>query len=247
MTGAQMAPSIAVVLPAHNEAENIAGMLQDVINTVGVRTADYEIIVVADGSQDRTPEIVMEAAARQPRIRLLRHATNQGYGAAVYDGLAAATKELVFLTDADRQFDLREFDKLLEALGGCDLAIGYRAPRRDPLLRTLNGWGWSACVTLLFGYVSRDIDCAFKLLRRGVIQELKDRIRSRGATFSAELLVRAKRAGYRIREVPIHGHRPRMAGRPSGGRPDVILRAFKELLLFRLRLWREGRPIRARA
>ena len=119
-----------------------------------------------------------------------------------------------------------------------DLVVGYRAPRRDPFMRKLNGWGWSVLVTLLFGYTARDIDCAFKLFRREIIDGIGDQIASRGATFSAEFLVRAKRAGYKIREVPLAGHRPRVAGSQTGARPDVILRAFRELVRFR---WQLGR------
>jgi hypothetical protein len=108
-------------------------------------------------------------------------------------------------------------------------------------MRLVNAWGWKTLIHLLFGYTARDIDCAFKMMRRTVIERIKDEVESRGATFSAEFLVRAKRAGFRIREVPIHGHRPRVAGSPTGARPEVIIRAFKELLRFRIALWREGR------
>ena len=96
-------------------------------------------------------------------------------------------------------------------------------------------------VNLLFGYTARDIDCAFKLMRREVVERIKDEVASRGATFSTEFLVRAKRAGFRICEVPIHGHRPRVAGSPTGARPDVIIRAFRELIRFRMALWSEGK------
>ena len=126
----------------------------------------------------------------------------------------------------------------LPFIGEYELVIGYRAPRRDAFMRKLNGWGWSALVTLLFGYTSRDIDCAFKLFRREIIDRIN--IESRGATFSAEFLVRAKRAGYRICEVSLAGHRPRVAGSPTGARLDVITRAFRELIRFRGRLWVEG-------
>ena len=123
-----------------------------------------------------------------------------------------------------------------------DLVVGYRAPRRDPFMRRLNGKGWSWLVTLLFGYTARDIDCAFKLMRRNVIERLQDEITSGGATFSAEFLVRAKQAGFKIVEVPINGHRPRVAGSPTGANLRVIVRAFKELVQFRLNLWRTAKP-----
>ncbi len=229
---------ISVVLPAYNEEENIGPAVIEAIEVVGAITGDYEVVVVDDGSRDGTAEEVCQLAKRYPQVRLVQHPVNQGYGAALYSGFTNARKELVFLTDSDRQFDLTEIKKLLPFIDEYDLVIGYRAPRRDPFLRKLNGWGWSALVTLLFGYTSRDIDCAFKLFRREIIERIN--IESRGATFSAEFLVRAKRAGYRIREVPLVGHRPRVAGSPTGARLDVIIRAFRELLRFRWRLWVEG-------
>lgn len=233
------ARSLSVAIPAYNEAENIVDMIEDVAREIGPLADEVEIIVVDDGSKDATAKRVEELASRVPNLRLVRHAVNQGYGAAVFDGLASATKDLVFFTDGDRQFDLAEVPRLLDAMDSADVVVGYRAPRRDPFLRRLNGKGWSTLVTVLFGYTSRDIDCAFKLMRRSVIERLKDEVQSRGATFSAEFLVRAKRAGFRIVEIPIRGHRPRVAGSPTGAKPSVVFRAFKELLRFRLALWRE--------
>ncbi|MCU0611815.1 MAG: glycosyltransferase family 2 protein [Candidatus Eisenbacteria bacterium] len=234
--------SLSVAIPAYNEAENIAGMVDDVIREIGLLADDVEIIVVDDGSKDATAEVVRGLAARHPQVRLVRHQVNQGYGAAVFDGLDSATKDLVFFTDGDRQFDLAEVRNLLDRASTADLVVGYRAPRRDPPLRRLNGKGWSLLVTMLFGYTARDIDCAFKLMRRPVIRRLRGEVRSRGATFSAEFLVRAKRAGFRIVEVPIRGHRPRVAGSPTGAKPSVVFRAFGELIRFRLSLWRERAP-----
>jgi hypothetical protein len=149
---------------------------------------------------------------------------------------------LIFFTDGDCQFDLGEIHKLFPFIEEADLVVGYRAPRRDPFMRKLNGWGWSALVTILFGYTARDIDRAFKLFYREIIGKIGDEIASRGATFSAEFLVRAKRASYTIHEVPLAGHRPRVAGSQTGARLDAILRAFRELVRFRLQLWTEQAP-----
>ena len=233
--------SLTIALPAYNEAENIEAMVRDAVQAADTMVDDYEIIVVDDGSADETATVVRSLEPELPQLRLVEHEVNQGYGAAVFNGLTSARKALVFFTDSDRQFDLGEIAKLLALIDEADLVVGYRAPRRDPFMRKLNGWGWSTLVTILFGYAARDIDCAFKLMRREVVARLRDEIGSRGATFSAEFLVRAKRAGFRIREVPIHGHQPRVAGSPTGARPDVVLRAFKELLRFRIALWRESR------
>ena len=241
-----MGRSLTVSMPAFNEAENIPGMVADVLRVVPRLVDEFEIIVVDDGSRDDTAVVTQTLAAQYPQLRLVQHGVNRGYGTAVLTGLTHATKELVFFTDADRQFDLAEIEKLMAKIETADLVVGYRAPRRDPFMRRLNGRGWSWLVTLLFGYTARDSDCAFKLMRRTVIERLKEDITSGGATFSAEFLVRAKQAGFKIAEVPIVGHRPRVAGNPTGAKFSVILRAFKELVQFRLGLRREARLVHAK-
>lgn len=225
-------------MPAFNEAENIQAMIEETVTAVSPLVEDFEIVVVDDGSQDDTAVIVQSLMPQYPQLRLVQHKRNKGYGTAVFSGLTHASKDLIFFTDADRQFDLAEIETLLAKIDQADLVVGYRAPRRDPLMRRLNGRGWSSLVTLLFGYTARDIDCAFKLMRRQVVDTLRNEITSGGATFSAEFLVRAKRAGFRIAEVPITGHRPRVAGNPTGAHPKVILRAFRELVALRWQLWR---------
>jgi len=226
--------SISAVMPAYNEEANIAPQVLEVVDTLRSTVDDFEVIVVNDGSRDRTGEIVKELSAKDPQVRVVTHPRNLGYGAALYSGFVNAGKELVFLTDSDRQFDLSDLHRLLPLIAHADIVAGYRNPRRDPPIRVLNGIGWSALVTLLFGYMARDIDCAFKLFKRDILQHIK--LTTRGATFSAEFLIRSKRAGYEIVEVGVH-HRPRRAGSPTGARPDVIIRAFRELFRLRWQLW----------
>jgi glycosyltransferase involved in cell wall biosynthesis len=231
-----MVPSLSVVLPAYNEEENLPKTVTAVVDTVQGLVTDYEIIVVDDGSRDRTAEVARELAERYPAVRLVPHKVNRGYGAALATGFAAATKDLVFFTDSDNQFDMREISKLMAHIGEYDMVIGYRAPRVDPFMRKLNAFGWKMLVNVLFGYTARDVDCAFKLFRRDVLDNIK--IESGGATFSTELLVRARRKGYRVKEVPVK-HLPRLAGSPTGARPHVIARAFRELIKFRRKLSEE--------
>lgn len=239
-----MKPNLSVVMPAYNEEENIEGMLDEVLTAMAPRFSDLEVVVVNDGSKDRTGEVVQTYSETHPQVRLVEHERNQGYGAAVFTALTSATKEWVFWTDSDRQFVLEEVDLLLPFVDESDLVVGYRSPRQDPPLRVLFGKGWSMLVTVLFGYTARDIDCAFKLIRRDVIEKvIAPDVASRGATFSAELLVRSKRAGYRIKEVPV-SHRLRSAGAQTGANLHVIARAFKELALFRIQLWQESQPSR---
>jgi glycosyltransferase involved in cell wall biosynthesis len=227
--------SLSVVLPAYNEESNIEPMIENVLKTISPFVSDLEVIVVNDGSRDRTGEKIQGVAARHPNVRLVAHEKNRGYGAALYSGFTAAQKEWVFMTDSDRQFKLAEFENLAALSDRADLVIGYRAPRRDPFHRRLYGWGWNTLVTLLFGYTARDVDCAFKLFKREIMDHIH--ILSRGATFSAEFLARAKRAGYRIQELPV-SHLPRSSGKPTGARVDVIVRAFRELVRVRIALWR---------
>lgn len=237
-------PSISLALPAYNEADNVEPVVTEATPALKAVTDDYEIIVVDDGSKDGTAEVTRRLMESDPHVRLVQHPVNQGFGAAVFDGLVNAQKEWIFYTDADRQFVLAEVARFVPVMDRADFIAGYRAPRRDPLMRVLYGKGWTALCTLLFGYTVRDVDCGFKLVRRDVIQKLAPEIASRGATFSIEWLVRAKRAGYRFAEVPV-SHRPRVAGSQTGATIKVITRAFRELGRLRLQLWREGseRPV----
>jgi glycosyltransferase involved in cell wall biosynthesis len=226
--------SVSAVLPAYNEeaiiertVRHVAGVLQSLAN-------DFEVIVTNDGSRDRTGAILAHLAATAPELhlRVITHATNQGYGAALASGFDAATGELILMLDADGQFDVAEVVHLLVAMDeATDLVIGYRARRADPLMRKLNALGWKLLVNGLFGYTARDVDCAFKLFRRRVWQSLT--VYARGATFSAEFLIKARRLGFRVKELPV-SHYPRTAGSPTGAHPRVIARAFVELF----RLWR---------
>lgn len=224
-------PSISAVIPAYNEERAIASTVEAVVGALSSLVDDYEVVVVDDGSRDATAGIVRGLGERFPPVRLVSHDVNRGYGAALGTGFAAATRELLFLTDGDKQFDVRELAGCLPLLDRADLVVGYRRPRADPWVRRLYGWGWNMLVNTFFGYTARDVDCAFKLFRRSVWESIP--VHSRGATFSAELLVKARRVGYRVKERPV-SHLPRTAGSPTGAKPAVIVRAFIELF----RLWR---------
>ena len=222
-------PSISAVLPAYNEEENIAQAVSDTADALDALNADYEIIVVDDGSRDRTAEIVKSLQQDYPQLRLIEHAVNRGYGGALRSGFAAATKDLVFLNASDLQFDPREIENLLPLLKEAEIVNPYRAARQDPWHRKLNAMGWNVLMRLLFGYVARDIDCGFKLFRREVLEQVN--LTTDSALLDTQLLVGAKKRGFRIAEVPVT-HRPRTAGSQTGANLEVIVRAFQELLRY---------------
>jgi putative flippase GtrA len=182
---------------------------------------------VNDGSTDETGSIAESIARAQPRVRVVTHEHNKGYGEALKTGLRAARMDYVFFTDADLQFDIKELQNLLVHLREHAAVIGYRAPRQDAFMRLVNAWVWNKLNRLLFGLKIRDIDCAFKLFRRNLVQNLK--LESSGAMISAELLIRLVRSKASIKQVPV-SHLPRSAGSPTGAKPAVILRALKEMV-----------------
>jgi glycosyltransferase involved in cell wall biosynthesis len=232
--------SISAVIPAHNEAPIIASTVEAVDESLSRLVDDYEIIVVNDGSRDATPTIVEELGRQRPAVRLVSHDVNRGYGAALATGFASATRDYIFLTDGDRQFDVCELEGFLPLLASADVVIGYRRPRADPLVRRFIGWGWNMLVNVLFGYTARDVDCAFKLFPRALLSDVK--LHSTGHTLSPELLIKARRAGYRVAEVRVT-HLPRTAGQAKGARIDHIVRSLLELV--RLRLDLVGTPRQA--
>ncbi len=184
------------------------------------------MIVVDDGSTDKTAIIVADEASEDPRIRLISHGRNQGYGEALRTGFRNSTKDLVFLTDADNQFDCGELIRFLPWIESVDVVAGYRMVRRDNFVRRLNANAWNALVRVLFYVPVRDIDCAFKLFRRSVFDRID--LTSVGAMVNTELMVKVGRSGASVVEVGVL-HYPRTAGQARAAKPSVILRAIYEL------------------
>ncbi len=218
--------SISVFFPCYNEQGNIAGVVEKALIVLEKLDADFEVIIVDDGSIDGTGKIADELAGENDRVKVVHHRTNLGYGAALQSGFKAATKELVFYTDGDGQFDIKEMPALLALMEKCDIVSCYRLNRQDNLVRKINAWCWTKLVCLLFGMKIRDIDCAFKLYKREIFDNIK--LVSTGALIDAEILARAVRKGYRVEQHGVH-HYPRTAGSQTGANFRVILRAFKEL------------------
>ena len=233
--------SLSVILPAHNEEAVIADTIHPVIDTLTAWVQDFEVIVVNDGSKDATRTIVEAIAATDPRVRLINHATNQGYGAALVSGFEAVTKDLVFFMDSDGQFDICDLERFFPFIGEYDAVLGYRINRQDTWMRKLNAWGWKMLVSTVFGLHVRDVDCAFKLYRADFFRE--HRLETRGAMINAEILYKFTRAGYTYTQVGVH-HLPRRGGRATGAKPAVIARAFRELFTYAWKWRAEERKAR---
>ncbi len=226
---------LSCFFPAFNEEENIEAILEEALATLPRFADDFEVIVVDDGSSDRTAEVVTSFAASADRVRLVSHEVNRGYGEALRSGLNAARGDAVFFTDADRQFHLDDIARLLERYPESPIVVGYRLKRNDPRHRLFVARVYHAILKAVLGLRLRDVDCAFKLFGRAVLDEIRPDLVSRSAFISPELLIRGQMAGVAIAEVGVP-HYPRAAGRPKGATPKVIARTLKEIFVMRRRL-----------
>jgi glycosyltransferase involved in cell wall biosynthesis len=222
--------ALSVFYPCYNEEANVEPLVRKSVKVLEEMVADWEIIIVNDGSKDATRQIADRLAGEDPRIRAVHHAVNGGYGMALRSGFAAARKKYVFYTDGDGQFDMNELDKLLVHKDDADIVSGYRRNRQDPFMRRVNAacWGW--LVQRLLKFRCRDVDSAFKLYKREIFDRIT--LKSTGALIDAEVLARAARLGYTIMTVPVT-HLPRKAGKQTGANLKVVLKAFRELLKLR--------------
>lgn len=232
--------SLSVVLPAHNEEHIILRTVSDVLETLSGWIHDFEVIVVNDGSTDHTAVLVAGLARLDSRIRLVTHERNQGYGAALVSGFAAATKNLTFFMDSDGQFDIRDLQEFLQLIDEYDAVIGYRMNRQDTWIRKLNAWGWKFAVSAALGVHVRDLDCAFKLLHTQFLHEHP--LETRSALINAELMYKLQQAGCTCTQIGVH-HLPRQGGRATGANVKVIVRAFRDLFRYSSRWKREIRQM----
>lgn len=218
--------SLSVVLPAHNEAENIETTVNKCVIYLEENASDYEVIVVNDGSSDDTKKIVEDLSKANTKVVLVNHEVNKGYGSALRSGLDRAEKEFIFFMDSDGQFDINDLDRLLPSAALDKVVIGYREDRADSFIRLLNAWMYGRYIYLMFSLNVKDMDCAFKIFPREAYQFVRP-IKSGGALFTAEFLIKLKKKGYSFKEVPVR-HFPRQFGTQSGANINVILRMFKE-------------------
>lgn len=232
-------PSLSVFFPAYNDEGNIGKVTERAVEVLEEMGADYEVIIVHDGSPDRTGEVADELARRHPRVRVIHHERNLGYGAALKTGFTSAKNEYIFYTDGDNQFDVGEMKKFvpLVSLGLSDLVVGFRNRKQYSLYRKITSFTYNLVLQVLFDLPYRDVDCAFKLVPKSLIDGMV--ISSVDAFIDAELLIRAQQRGYAITEIGVT-HRPRETG-VSGVKTGVILGTIKEMFKFYLQVRGEGR------
>jgi glycosyltransferase involved in cell wall biosynthesis len=194
---------LSVFFPAYNDSGTIASMVIRAVQAASELTPDYEVIVVNDGSGDATAEIVDELARTYPRVRVVHHGGNRGYGGALQTGFRTATKELIFYTDGDAQYDPAELAALWAKMTPeIDLVNGYKISRSDPIHRIVIGRAYHHIVSLMFGLTVRDVDCDFRLLRRAIFERI-DLTKTSGV-ICLEMMKKIEDGGFRIVEVPVH-------------------------------------------
>ncbi len=225
--GRQPRPSISVFFPAYNDGGTIPSMVLTALMALRDVADDYEILVINDGSADYTADVLDELASRYPELRVIHHEKNTGYGGALRSGFSHATKELIFYTDGDAQYDPRELVRLLAAWSDdVDLVNGYKISRSDPLHRIVIGRLYHWMVKLAFGLRLRDVDCDFRLMRRSIFDCVH--LESDSGVICVELMKKVQDAGFRIVEVPVHHYH----------------RAYGKSQFFNFRrIWRTGKQL----
>ena len=235
-----MPPALSIVLPAYHEEANVERAVRDAAAAAAALVPSHEIVVVDDGSRDRTGQILAGLAAEiGARLHIVRHPVNEGYGAALRDGFRATTGDLVFYTDSDNQFDLRELADILPLMKEVDAVLGYRLDRKDPWMRKTVSGAFNRLSSAAFGMSVRDLNCSFKLFRGDLLRALP--LQSNDFFVDTEIVARIHRAGWRYVQRGVR-HYPRTAGRSTVRASDV-----PRTLVSLTRMWfglRGERPVR---
>ena len=234
MTEKRKLAQLSVFFPAYNEEKNVPIVVEKALQILPQVADEYEVIVVNDGSQDRTGEVAEELARANARVRVIHHQRNQGYGAALRTGFRAARYPWVAFTDSDGQFDFADIKQFLPFTDRADLILGYRLHRADSIVRRIFTFGWALIPRILLGMDVRDYSCGFKLIRKSVIEAVEP-LQGEEKVYQIELLVKAKRKGFRFAEVGVH-HYPRTFGQQTGANIRVVLRSIREMFQLYRRL-----------
>ncbi|MBI2019289.1 glycosyltransferase family 2 protein, partial [Candidatus Daviesbacteria bacterium] len=223
---------LSVFFPCINEEGNVETTVKRAVEVLEKLKLKYEIIVVNDGSSDKTSEVAHRLSHKNPNVRVIDHPKNLGYGEALKSGFYNARFDTIVYTDGDGQFDFSEVTKFLESIKENDVVIGYRIKRQDSFIRRLFGKGWKLTLLTFFRVTLKDVDCGFKMVKREVLEKIPHLESSRGAMINAELVIKGKKAGFKIGQVGVT-HYPRISGKPTGANIKVIIKSYLDLI----RLW----------
>lgn len=231
-----MINKLSVFLPAYNEEGNIKNTILSTKKVLDTAFDEWELIIVNDGSVDKTKEIAEESSNEDKRIKVISHQVNSGYGVSLQTGFYNSKYDWIAFIDSDGQFDFSEISKFVvkQEETSADLVIGYYKKRKVSLTKILTSKIWEAVIFLFFGLKVHDIDCGFKLISKRVIESIPHLESERGAFISSELLIKAKKKGFKFAEVPIT-HYPRLSGEGTGRKLNVIIKSFIDLF----KLWRK--------
>ncbi len=223
---------LSVFFPAYNEEGNIPETVNKAVEVLdSLNLDDWEILVVDDGSSDKTLEISQGLSSKNPKIRV-HHQVNGGYGAALRAGFYNTRFEWVVYTDGDGQFDFSEITRFLDKTSEAKLILGYRVKRKDPFYRIIFQKGWALSLFIFFGLRLKDVDCGFKLVSREVLSKIPKLESTRGGMINAELAIKTSKFGFNVSQVGVT-HYPRKSGKPTGANIGVIIESYLDLL----RLW----------
>jgi len=236
--------SLTIFFPAYYDELNIPKVVEGALRVIGELGIDeYEVIIVEDGSPDRTGEVADALAQQHAHVRVIHHERNMGYGGALRSGFLGATKEYVFYTDGDNQFDLQELKKFVALVPYSDIVSGFRIEKQYSTYRKLTSFVYNLVLRMLFDIHDRDVDCAFKLYPTVLFKRIN--IESRDAFIDAEIAIKARLLGYRSTEIGVR-HLPRLDGISTGARPSVILRTIREIYSFHRKHHREIEALKRR-
>src|SRR3990167_951910 len=229
----KLANELSVFFPTYNEEKNIEKVVKRAKQVLEKISGAWEIIIVEDGSKDKTPQISDSLAKKDKRIRVIHHKPNRGYGGALKSGFKAAKYEWVAFTDSDGQFDFGEIKKFIAEKDSADLILGYRLNRADSLARKVFTFGWSAFARILLGLKVKDYSCGFKMIKKSAYNKLLPLVGEEKVT-QIEMVVKASRLGLKIREVGVN-HYPRTSGKQTGASLKVVAKSITDLI----KLWRK--------
>lgn len=223
--------TLSVFFPAYYDEKNIGKVVDSAVKVLEeLKLKDYEVIIIEDGSPDKTGEVADALADKYLKVRVIHHEKNMGYGATLKDGFLSAKLDYVFYTDGDNQFDLNELKKFVALIPYSDIVVGYRKRKQYSLYRKFTSLCYNYLLKLIFDIHFWDIDCAFKLFRTDLFRKI--RINSVDAFIDAEIMLKAKLLDYTVTEIGVM-HLPRVDGISTGARPSVIMRTIREVFEYR--------------